>query len=300
MSSARPAVTVTAPRTSKPWRSGDVLSATSIGVSAAAARPIGTLTNSTHSQPSESVRIPPKRTPAAPPAPATAPQTPSALLRSAPSAKVVVTIDSAAGEMIAAPRPWTARAVISQPSDCARPPASEARLKSTRPPMNTRRRPKRSAARPPSSRKPPKVSVYALTIHCRLAAEKSSAFWIDGSATLTIEASRTTRNCAELSRTSASQRRCCRVVAEVTGARGPFLGELEAWQAQPLHTSAGSVNHLEVAALHAPEGVEVVVAPARRGGARDVPGRAVVGEDHPVALQRREDDARLAGEAPRV
>jgi hypothetical protein len=72
------------------------------------------------------VRIPPSSTPAAPPAPAIAPQIPSARLRSAPSANVVVMIDSAAGDTIAAPRPWTARAVISQVSDCARPPASEA------------------------------------------------------------------------------------------------------------------------------------------------------------------------------
>ncbi len=82
----------------------------------AAAMPIGTFTNSTHSQPRPSVRMPPSSTPAAPPEPATAPQTPSALLRSAPSRKVVVTIASAAGEISAAPRPWTARATISQMS----------------------------------------------------------------------------------------------------------------------------------------------------------------------------------------
>ena len=49
--------------------------------------------------------MPPRSTPAAPPKPAMAPQMPSALLRSAPSSKVVVRIDSAAGEMIAAPSP---------------------------------------------------------------------------------------------------------------------------------------------------------------------------------------------------
>ena len=69
---------------------------------------------------------PPSSTPAAPPAPATAPQIPSARLRSDPSANVVVMIDSAAGETIAAPRPWMARAAISHPSDWAMPPASEA------------------------------------------------------------------------------------------------------------------------------------------------------------------------------
>ncbi|MET3961506.1 hypothetical protein ABIE44_001440 [Marmoricola sp. OAE513] len=121
--------------------------------------PIGTFTNSTHSQPAHSVSTPPSRTPAAPPAPATAPQMPSALLRSEPSGKVVVMIDSAAGEAIAAPRPWTARAAISQVSFWAKPPASEASAKSAIPIMKTRRRPKKSARRPPRSRKPPKVRV---------------------------------------------------------------------------------------------------------------------------------------------
>ena len=62
------------------------------------------------------MRTPPSSTPAAAPKPPTAPQTPSAMLRSLPSAKVVVRIDSAAGEMIAAPRPWSARAPISDGS----------------------------------------------------------------------------------------------------------------------------------------------------------------------------------------
>ena len=89
------------------------LSATSRGATSAAAIPIGTFTNSTHSQPAHSVSIPPSSTPTAPPEPATAPQTPSALLRSLPSANVVVRIESAAGEISAAPRPCTARAAIS-------------------------------------------------------------------------------------------------------------------------------------------------------------------------------------------
>ena len=126
---------------------------------AAAAMPIGTLTNSTHSQPAHSVSTPPSSTPAAPPEPATAPQTPSAVLRSAPSLKVVVTIESAAGETSAAPRPCTARAMISHSSLWAKPPASEASANSSRPEMNIRRRPSRSARRPPSSRKPPKINV---------------------------------------------------------------------------------------------------------------------------------------------
>ncbi len=150
---------VTAPATSKAraWSEAR-LSAISRGARAKAIRLTGTFTHSTHSQPRPSVRMPPSRTPAAPPAPATAPQTPSALLRSAPSRKIVVTIESAAGEMIAAPSPWAARAAISCASVAAKPAASEATATSIRPAMKTRRRPSRSAVRPPSRRKPPKVS----------------------------------------------------------------------------------------------------------------------------------------------
>ena len=67
--------------------------------------------------------------------------------------------ESAAGESIAPPRPWIARPTISCVSEVARPLASEAREKTATPAMNRERLPSRSAARPPSSRKPPKNSV---------------------------------------------------------------------------------------------------------------------------------------------
>ena len=63
----------------------------------------------------------------------------------------------AAGEMIAAPSPWMARAPMSTFSDHARPHRKEAIVKTATPTRKTRRRPSRSAARPPSSRNPPKV-----------------------------------------------------------------------------------------------------------------------------------------------
>ena len=110
-----------------------------------------------HDQASELVRKPPSRTPAAAPLPETAPQTPSATLRSRPSAKVVVRIDSAAGASSAPPRPWVARKVISEPADQAKPASSELTVKSATPAMKRRRRPSRSAMRPPSSRKPPNM-----------------------------------------------------------------------------------------------------------------------------------------------
>ena len=110
-----------------------------------------------HDQASELVRKPPSSTPAAAPLPETAPQTPSAMLRSRPSAKVVVRIDSAAGASSAPPRPWVARKAISEPADQAKPASSELTVKRAMPAMNSRRRPSRSAMRPPSSRKPPNM-----------------------------------------------------------------------------------------------------------------------------------------------
>ena len=81
---------------------------------------------------------------------------PSARLRSRPSRNVVVRIESAAGESIAAPSPWSERKAISDASDQASPSSSELTVKSASPATNSRRRPSRSASRPPSSRKPPK------------------------------------------------------------------------------------------------------------------------------------------------
>ena len=86
------------------------------------------------------------------------PQMPSALLRSAPSPKVFITIDSAAGSTTAAPRPWIPRMMIRNVSLVASAQPSEAPVKTPSPAMNRRLRPSRSAARPPNSRNPPKVS----------------------------------------------------------------------------------------------------------------------------------------------
>ncbi len=150
--------------------------------------------------------MPPSSRPNAPPPAAIALQTPSALVRSSPSANVVVMIDSAAGETSAPPRPCSARAATSHVSEVARPLSSEANEKIATPQRNSLRRPNRSPARPPSSRKPPNTSVYALITHCRFAALKPRSAWIDGSATFTTVASSTTMNCARQTMTSTSQR----------------------------------------------------------------------------------------------
>ena len=84
---------------------------------------------------------PPASTPTAAPPPPIAPQIPSALFRSAPSSNVVMMIESAAGEMIAAPRPCTARDAISTPSDQASPQKKDAIVKTTTPTTKILRRP---------------------------------------------------------------------------------------------------------------------------------------------------------------
>src|ERR1700744_907288 len=97
-----------------------------LGVGASGGPPTGTLTKKIHSQPRYLTRMPPNRTPAAAPLPPMAPQIPSALFRSGASSKVVLMIESVAGDTIAAPKPCTARAATSTPVDPARPQTSEA------------------------------------------------------------------------------------------------------------------------------------------------------------------------------
>src|SRR5437762_5726297 len=93
------------------------------------------------------------------------------------------------------------------PSLFARPQTSEAAEKSATPTTNTRRRPRRSAARPLRRRKPPNVSAYAVTTHCRFPRVKWSFSPIVGSATLTIDTSRIVMKNAVPTTASAHQRR---------------------------------------------------------------------------------------------
>ncbi len=207
-SSITPAVTEVAPATSKCRCSCcPRLSRSTAGAAAITASPTGTLMKKTHGQLRYEVRTPPSSTPAAPPLPEAAPQMPSARLRSAPSAKVVIRMDSAAGANSAPPRPCSARKAISEPSDQDTPHSSDAPEKRARPMMNRRRRPKMSASRPPSSSAPPNRIAYALTTHWRFSGAKLRSSLIDGSATLTMAMSRTTMNCAATITASASHLR---------------------------------------------------------------------------------------------
>ena len=67
-------------------------------------------------------------------------------------------MDSAAGDSIAAPTPCPARAANSTPALVASAEASDEARKTAKPLRNMRRRPSRSAARPPSSSRLPKTT----------------------------------------------------------------------------------------------------------------------------------------------
>ena len=71
---------------------------------------------------------------------------------------VAVMIDSVAGFISAPPNPCTTRAPIRKPPLGARPHASDAPVKTTRPVMNISRRPSRSASFPPVSMNAANVS----------------------------------------------------------------------------------------------------------------------------------------------
>src|SRR5207248_86783 len=131
------------------------LSLKSHGVAASTIAPTGRLTKKIHDQLRYEVRTPPTSTPTAPPIPEAAPHTPSATLRSRPSRNVVTTIDSAAGTSNAPPSPCRARETISDPSDQASPESSELSVNTATPVTKSRRRPSRSASRPPKSSVPP-------------------------------------------------------------------------------------------------------------------------------------------------
>src|SRR5215471_18124082 len=174
---------------------------------ATATTPRTTLTYRHQRQDRYSVRNPPSSSPTAPPAPAMAPKTPNALPRSAGSVNVTVSVDSAAGASIAPNAPCAPRPITSTAKLFAAPPSAEAAAKPTSPMISIRRRPTRSDSRPPSSRRPPKASEYAVTTHCRSALENPRSCWAEGSAMFTIVASRTTISWASPTTPRIHQRR---------------------------------------------------------------------------------------------
>ena len=116
---------------------------------------MGGFTNSTHRQPGPSVSTPPRNTPAADARAATPAQAPTAFGRSVPELNSVVSSDSAAGIIIAAPKPWAIREPTSAAELPANPPVNDEIANNVVPAIRIRRLPSRSAIRPPSSMNPP-------------------------------------------------------------------------------------------------------------------------------------------------
>ena len=145
-----PPENVTRPGQSMRPPDGACDSSTLASVSAIAPIPIGTLMKKMNSQPNPSVSAPPTSGPIATAAPVVAPQSPNAVPRSAPW-KALASSASEVANISAPPTPCTARARLSASGLSARPQASEAMVKTTRPATKISRRPNRSASEPPVS-----------------------------------------------------------------------------------------------------------------------------------------------------
>ena len=141
------------PRPSAGWSAGSSRSA-----SRTTSAPIGTLTRKIQCQLSRSVSTPPSRTPMLPPPAATKPKSPIAFARSPAVVNSPIIKARETADAVAPPMPCTARADTSIHCVVDSPQTSEATVKSTIPPMNSLRAPRKSPSRPPSSRKPPYVS----------------------------------------------------------------------------------------------------------------------------------------------
>src|SRR6266566_2414755 len=129
----KPVVSSSAPRTSTLPPPPDRFPAGNRGTRASMTAMTGGLIRNTARQPKYWVSSPPATIPAVAPAAVVACQIASARWRAAPSALVVVSSDSAAGEAIAPAAPCTIRAMISMIGHCASPQASDATPNRARP-----------------------------------------------------------------------------------------------------------------------------------------------------------------------
>ncbi len=119
----------------------------------------GTLTKKIEPQEKCSSSSPPITGPSAPLAPATAAHTPIARARSRGSWKMLVSSDSVAGMISAAPMPIEARVKISCPAEPAKPEAIEPRPNTTIPTSSAPLRPNRSPIAPIVSSRPANTRV---------------------------------------------------------------------------------------------------------------------------------------------
>ena len=142
---------VTSPAQSTPRAPGSRDSATRVSVTHTAPTPIGTLTRKIASQPMCSTTTPPTSGPIATAAPVVAPQIPNAVPRSGPWKACAMSASDVAN-IAAPPTPCRPRARFSNVGVPAAAHRTDAAVKSTRPAVKTRRRPRRSASAPAVSR----------------------------------------------------------------------------------------------------------------------------------------------------
>ena len=119
--------------------------------------PIGTLTKKIHSQPRLSVIKPPISGPTATAPPTVAPQTPNAVARSLPWNSWPISA-SAVANMPAPPMPWRPRQRFRTVGSLLIPHRNEAKVKTPKPIVKTRRRPSRSPRLPAVSRNEASIS----------------------------------------------------------------------------------------------------------------------------------------------
>src|ERR1700722_4107549 len=139
---------------------------------------------------------PPSVGPGAIATPPFAPHSPIARARSARPVKTLEISDSVAGNVIAAPRPMTARAAISQDGLDAKLPATLAAPNTARPASSMPLRPIRSDSAPQGSSSSANTRLYASTTHCSCEVVACSSRTRVGSATLTSVVSRLMTNAA--------------------------------------------------------------------------------------------------------
>src|SRR3954468_725859 len=126
------------------------LSASSRGASSATTTPTGTLTQKIQCHDSALVSSPPAIGPSATPSPEIAAQVPGAAGRPS-GGKAVESSVSVSGITTADPMPWATRAPTRTAGEPASPATADAAVKTTTPPLKTRRRPKRSPSAAPVS-----------------------------------------------------------------------------------------------------------------------------------------------------
>jgi hypothetical protein len=106
------------------------------------------------------------------------------------SSNVCTTMASAAGNMIAPPRPWTTRKATIQVSARlprgVRPHNADAPAKTITPSTTIRRCPTVSARRPPNANRAARDSRYALIAHCMPLLDRPRSSWILGAAIETM------------------------------------------------------------------------------------------------------------------